>query len=157
MVISGKPSGKCTSNCNKFILKLSKQDIKTREDIKLLVTTFYGKVQKDALLGPIFNGIITNWEHHYEHLSDFWQTNLFFEKKFKGNPLQKHVEVDRKVNGTINEMHFGVWLNLWFETIDELFTGETAQIAKNRARNMGTFIHLKVFEARKTREKDREI
>ena len=127
---------------------IAMHDIKSREDISLLVRAFYGKVQKDKLLGPIFNGIIEDWEHHYEHLTDFWQTNLFFEKKFTGNPLQKHVEVDKKMHGTINEMHFGVWINLWFETIDELFEGDVAQIAKNRARNMGTFIHLKMFEAR---------
>jgi hemoglobin len=123
-------------------------DISNREDVFLLVSTFYTNVRKDSLLGPIFNAIIKDWDHHLEHLTDFWQSNLFFEKTYKGNPLQKHVEVDKFHGGKINEMHFGIWLNLWFETIDKLFIGETAQIAKNRARNMGTFIHLKIFEAR---------
>lgn len=31
------------------------QDISTFEDIKLLVNTFYDKVQKDDFIGPIFN------------------------------------------------------------------------------------------------------
>jgi len=126
-----------------------KKDILNREDTSLLVRSFYAKVRQDALLGPIFNSVIKDWEHHLEHLTDFWQSNLFFEKKYHGNPLKKHIEVDAKVGGTINEMHFGVWLNLWFETIDELFEGEVATIAKNRARNMGTFIHLNIFNARK--------
>lgn len=127
------------------------REITTREDVMLLVRTFYEKVQKDTLLGPIFNAAIPNWEEHYERLTDFWETNLFFRKKYKGNPMQKHIDVDRDNNGSINEMHFGVWLNLWFETLDQLFEGEAAQIAKNRARNMGTFIHLKIFEARTQR------
>ena len=67
--------------------------------------------------------------------------------------MVKHTEVDKAVGGSINEMHFGVWLNLWYETLDELFEGDVAQIAKNRARNMGTFMHLKIFEARKNTAK----
>ena len=125
------------------------QDIVTRADVKLLVTTFYGKVRKDALLGAIFNSVITDWEHHFEHLTDFWESNLFFKKTFSGDPVGKHIDVDRENPGGINEMHFGVWLNIWYETIDELFAGEVAHIAKNRARSMSTFIHLKIFEARK--------
>ena len=55
--------------------------IHTREDVSLLVRTFYAKVRKDELLGPIFNGIIKDWETHLELLTDFWETNLFFKRK----------------------------------------------------------------------------
>jgi hemoglobin len=125
-----------------------KKKIESREDVSLLVNTFYSKVRKDALLGPIFNRIITDWETHLELLTDFWETNLLYARKYYGNPLHAHVEVDKKMNHTINELHFGIWINLWLETINELFEGETAQIAINRARNMGTFIHLNIFNAR---------
>ena len=126
-----------------------RQDIKNRTDIFLLVTTFYGKIRKDFLLGPIFNEMIDDWEEHLERLTDFWETNLFFAKSYKGNPIEKHVEVDKKFDGKINELHFGTWINLWYQTIDELFEGDTAQIAKNRARNMGSHIHIHLFNARK--------
>ncbi len=128
---------------------MAKKEIASREEVSLLVHTFYGKVRKDALLGPIFNGIINDWETHLELLTDFWETNLFFKRKYFGNPMHAHIEVDKKVGGTINELHFGTWINLWHQTIDELFEGETAEVAKNRARNMGTFIHLNIFNARK--------
>ncbi|WP_034258530.1 group III truncated hemoglobin [Altibacter lentus] len=124
-------------------------DITNREDISLLVRTFYGRVQKDALLGPVFNTTISNWESHFELLTDFWETNLFFKKSYKGNPITAHIKVDEAFHGGINEVHFGTWINLWHQTINDLFEGETAQIAKNRARNMATFIHLRMFEARK--------
>ncbi len=124
-------------------------DIVSRDDVFLLVTSFYAKVRKDKLLGPIFNTIIKDWDKHLEHLTDFWESNLFFSKKYKGDPIKKHIDVDSYYDGKINELHFGIWMNLWYETIDELFVGDTAQIAKNRARNMGTFIHIKMFEARK--------
>ncbi|MEL6810388.1 MAG: group III truncated hemoglobin [Bacteroidota bacterium] len=127
-------------------------DIQSREDVYMLVSTFYGKVRENDLLGPIFNRAITYWEQHFEHLTDFWESNLFFRKTYQGDPIGKHIAVDEAEGGSINEMHFGIWLNLWFETIDELFVGEVAQIAKNRARNMGTFIHLKIFAARKKQD-----
>jgi hemoglobin len=130
-------------------------DISSREDVFLLVSTFYGKVRKDELLGPIFHTLVEDWEVHIELLTDFWQTNLFFEKKYFGDPLKKHVEVDTMLGGKINERHFGVWMNLWYETLDELYEGEVAQIAKNRARNMGTYMHLRIFEARKNAARDR--
>lgn len=124
-------------------------DIKNRKDVNKLVLAFYQKVRKEELLGPIFNDIITDWPEHLELLTDFWETNLFFRKVYLGDPIKKHVEVDTSVGGTINELHFGTWINLWYETIDELFAGESAQIAKNRARNMGTYLHINIFEARK--------
>ncbi len=133
-----------------------KKEIESREDVSLLVNTFYSKVRKDELLGSIFNRIITDWPTHLELLTDFWETNLFFKRKYFGNPMHTHIEVDKKVHGTINELHFGTWINMWHETIDELFEGETANIAKNRARNMGTFIHLNIFNARKEDTKKEE-
>lgn len=135
---------------------MAKRNIESREDVSLLVRTFYAKVRKDALLGPIFNGIITDWESHLELLTDFWETNLFFARKYFGNPMHAHVEVDQKVGYTINELHFGTWINLWHETINELFEGETAAIAKNRARNMGTFLHLNIFNSRNGASKKQE-
>ncbi len=129
---------------------MANRKINSREDVSLLVRTFYSKVRKDELLGPIFNGIISDWESHLELLTDFWETNLFFNRKYFGNPMHAHVEVDKKVGNSINEMHFGTWINLWVETIDTLFDAddERAQIAKNRARNMGTFLHLNIFNSR---------
>ena len=59
--------------------------IKNREDIHLLVNTFYSKIRKDELLGPIFNSHISEnqWPHHLMKLTDFWETNLFGVRKFK--------------------------------------------------------------------------
>jgi len=125
-----------------------KKEITNRTDVYQLVDAFYIKVRKDSLLGPIFNKHISDWPAHLERLTDFWETNLFFVRKFKGNPLLKHQIVDAAENRTIDSKHFGIWLNLWFQTLDEYFEGEKVTLAKDRARNMGTAIHLKIFEAR---------
>jgi hemoglobin len=129
-----------------------KQDIQNRDDVSLLVSHFYKKVRKDTVLGPFFNETITNWNQHLDHLTTFWETSLFMSKKLEhkylGNPLEVHVEVDKKFRHSITELHFGIWLNLWYQTLDELFEGEVVENAKRRARKMGTFMYLKIFEAR---------
>ncbi|MGB5417297.1 group III truncated hemoglobin [Algibacter sp.] len=129
-----------------------KNDIRTREDVFLLVTSFYKKVRADKVLGPFFNEAIKDWDAHLDRLTTFWETSLFMtrklEHKYKGDPLQAHVKVDNENNNSITELHFGLWLNLWFETLNELFEGETTENAKRRARKMGSFLYLKIFEAR---------
>ena len=127
---------------------MQKKDITHRADVKLLVETFYGKVREDKNLAPIFNRIISDWESHFELLTDFWETQLFLKRKYKGNPVTAHQEVDDRMGHTITSAHFGLWLNLWFATIDELFEGETAWIAKNRAQKMSTMLFMQIYEHR---------
>lgn len=126
--------------------------IENREDVALLVRSFYSKIKSDEKLGPIFNGVIKDWEQHLEHLTTFWESSLFMtkklEKRYIGNPIEAHVKVDDYTKNSIDEIHFGIWLNYWSQTIDELFEGEVADMAKRRARKMATFIHIEVFKAR---------
>jgi hemoglobin len=115
----------------------------------MLVTTFYAKIKRDDVLGPIFRAQIHDWKAHILHLTDFWESSLFFVNKYSGNPIEKHIEVDTAFDQILNEQHFGIWLNYWIQTLDELFEGEKVSIAKNRARKMSTFMYVKLFEARK--------
>jgi len=125
-----------------------KRRIVTREDVKFLVTEFYAKVRKDSLLGPIFNGIIKDWDHHLEHLTSFWSSQLFIERSYQGNPIEVHRKADKFANHNIDEHYFGKWLNYWIETIDEYFEGDHTFILKNRARKMASFIHIDIFNNR---------
>jgi len=36
----------------------------------------------------------------------------------------------------VDQVHFGLWLQLWLETIDELYTGDLATKAKEASRRM---------------------
>lgn len=132
---------------------MDKIDIETKDDIFRLVSTFYIKVRKNDSIGHFFNDSIKEWDAHLEKLTLFWESNLFLKTKYLGNPLQVHNEVDLKYNNTITEIHFGIWLNLWFETIDELFVGEMAEKAKQRARKMSTFLYLNIFESKNNKTK----
>ncbi|WP_442266412.1 group III truncated hemoglobin [Tenacibaculum sp. ZS6-P6] len=125
-----------------------KKEIVNRADVYLLVSSFYDKIKKDEIIGHFFLNAIpeSEWNNHLEHLTDFWETNLFFVRKFKGNPIQKHRDVDANSNFKISQEHFGRWLQLWFTTIDELFIGEKAHQAKERARNIASMLFFKIYE-----------
>lgn len=126
------------------------KDIETRADINLLVKKFYVKVRLDDLLGPIFNHHIENkkWPAHLEKLTDFWEGNLLGGTSFYGNPAQKHLNVDRESNHTIDASHFEQWLALWNETVDELYQGQLADTAKFFADRIATIHHSLIIDYR---------
>ena len=123
--------------------------IENREDVALIVRSFYAKVRTDETLSPIFNTIIKDWEEHLEKLTDFWTMQLFGGKIYEGNPIKVHQEVDDQSGHQVSAYHFGTWLNLWFETIDTNFSGENADTLKRRARKMQTVLMVAMYENRK--------
>lgn len=125
-----------------------KKTISGREELSFLVRTFYSKIRADKEIGPFFNETVQDWEEHLEKLTDFWEMSLFGTKKYYGNPLTAHVEVDRNFDNRISANEFGIWLNLWHEVLDTYFIGDNVQILKERARKMGTNLHLAIFNAR---------
>ena len=124
------------------------KEITDRADVSKLVHHFYAKVRMDDDLGPIFNGIITDWPEHLEKLTDFWEMNLFGKRIYDGNPMTAHQKADDLTGQKITSYHFGIWINHWFATIDSLFVGENADILKRRARKMQTLLMVSIFEHR---------
>ena len=125
-----------------------KCDIRDKEDLTILVTQFYNKVRAERTLGPIFNIAIRDWPVHLQHITNFWETSLFMEKSYQGNPVTAHQKVDDQENNSLEMEHFGIWINLWMETVNELFEGKIADLAIQRARNMASILFIKIFEAR---------
>jgi hemoglobin len=113
-----------------------KHDILSREDITLLVSEFYKKVRNNAQLAPHF--IHVDWPHHTPLIIDFWNMILLGDPKYKGNPLVKHLPMK------LTPADFNQWLRLFTETIDEQFTGEKAEEAKQRAMNIATMFQYKM-------------
>lgn len=54
---------------------MEKVDIKSREDLHLLVYTFYEKIKIESTLGPIFIRAIKDWPTHIDHITDFGNHN----------------------------------------------------------------------------------
>ena len=122
-------------------------DIETKEDIKTLVDTFYGRVRQDNRLGPIFNTIIgDHWEQHLPKMYAFWGMSLMGEGGYTGNAVQKHVAIDQQM--PLQDAHFERWIGLWQQTVDELFEGKRAEDAKKKAELMLQLIRIKVDAGR---------
>ena len=103
-------------------------DIATEDDIRILVDSFYGKVNADDLLSPIFNDVArVDWEKHLPLLYQFWSTLLFRTNTYQGRPWPKHALLP------INADHFARWVALFKATVDEHFSGPKAAEAKNLA------------------------
>lgn len=129
---------------------MDKIDIKSRKEVDFLIRRFYKEIRIHKSLGPIFNSVVENWEHHLVHLSDFWEMILLQSGPGKGqfNPTKAHQEVDKKMDHSIEQAHFENWLELWFMTIDRYFEGEVATYAKEHARRMAHMLFMRIWEAR---------
>lgn len=116
-----------------------KEDISNINHIKLLVDTFYDKVRNDEILANIFNNKIENrWPEHLEKMYRFWQTVLLDEHTYFGSPFIPHA------NLPVDKEHFNQWINLFFETVDNLFEGEKANRAKWQGERMSEMFNSKI-------------
>ncbi|WP_207492393.1 group III truncated hemoglobin [Aridibaculum aurantiacum] len=121
-----------------------KTTINGEEEVKLLVRQFYGKVLQDEMLAPLFEYALENkWDQHLQLLDKFWMNVLFYTGGYTGNPMQVHSQLHffRK----LTKEHFAVWLRLFVQTVDELFEGEKAELAKQRAHSISTVMQLKIL------------
>lgn len=120
-----------------------KQDILNRNDIELIVNTFYEKVKKNETIGYIFNTIMdVNWENHLPKMYDFWENILFQTGNYKGHPFAAHILVNNKI--ALTNEHFAIWLLLFENTIDELFEGAKATEIKFRAKSIKGIFNSKI-------------
>lgn len=120
-----------------------KKDIESREDVEVLVNSFYSRVQQDDLIGPIFNDVAkVDWGHHLPKMYDFFETIILGHKGFKGNPMETHFKLNRQF--PLKPEHFDQWKSLFFATIDELFEGLNASEAKQKATSIADLMFYKI-------------
>lgn len=124
---------------------MAKADIQTLADVKLMVDTFYGRVQEDTLIGPIFNAKLEGrWPEHLGKMYTFWQTILLDEYTYQGRPFPPHAQLP------IEAEHFERWLQLFDKTVNDLFEGPTAEEAKSRGRKMAALFQVKLDHIRQS-------
>jgi hemoglobin len=119
-----------------------KTDIQSREDIFLLMRQFYKKLLADESISYLFTDVAKiNLEHHLPVLVDFWDSILFQSDTYRKNAMQPHMDLHQK--SPLKKTHFDTWLKYFFETVDELFEGEKAFMAKERAKSIVTVMQIK--------------
>lgn len=111
-------------------------DIADRYDVERFVRDFYRQAAMDEVLGPVFEAAQVRWDAHIATLVDFWSWQLLGERGYEGNPLRAHAPSHARTPFT--DAHYERWLELFEATIDALFAGPTAELAKGRARKMAS-------------------
>lgn len=112
------------------------KQLETAEDIHQLVSEFYDKVLQDEVLAPFFARL--DFAAHLPKMEQFWRFALLSETGYTTNVTKKHMQMP------LQKAHFDRWQALFNQTIDELFEGELAQQAKQRAAVIGWTINAKM-------------
>ena len=110
------------------------------DDISRLISAFYDRVRRDALLGPIFNGAIDDWPAHLDKLEAFWSSVMLTSGRYKGHPMRAHVRHETAMTSAA----FDRWLGLWRETTDELLSPAAAAAFQDKARRIAESLQLGV-------------
>jgi hemoglobin len=78
--------------------------------IERLVHAFYARIRTDAVLAPIFEARIRDWEPHLERMCAFWSSVALMSGRYHGTPMAKHMPLP------VDADHFDRWLALFEET-----------------------------------------
>jgi len=100
--------------------------------IRQMVVDFYGRVRRDPMLGPVFESRLDGrWPAHLDKMVDFWMSALLAAGRYSGNPRATHSAIPE-----LSSEHFERWLELFEDTLGEMFDEPTAASIHRRARAM---------------------
>jgi len=120
------------------------RDIEDINDIRTMVNSFYDVVKEDQVIGHFFNDVVkVNWEEHLPVMYEFWQQIIFQTGNYKGDPMATHQRVHHLA--AFNSAHFDRWQELFLQTVDRLFQGDNANLAKQRAVSIITVMRIKLL------------
>ena len=119
-----------------------KKDIENREDLFLLMSTFYNRLLDDKSISYLFTDVAKiDLDTHLPVLVDFWDSILFSSDTYRKNAMLPHMALHRK--SPLQPHHFETWLNYFKGTVDQLFEGRVAETAKVRANSIAAIMQLK--------------
>ncbi len=125
-----------------------KIDISIRPDIEKMVLQFYEKVKADKTIGFIFTEVVQmDWEKHIPVIVDFWETILLDNPVYTKNAMEVHYSLNNKI--ALKKEHFDSWIHLFTSTVDDLFEGKIAALAKTRAKSIAAVMLFKMENSKK--------
>ncbi|HUS02725.1 MAG TPA: group III truncated hemoglobin [Chitinophagaceae bacterium] len=124
------------------------KDITTRADIELLLESFYEKLLADKSISYIFTDVAKlDIKTHIPIITDFWESVLLNRNVYHNNTMKIHLDLNDKT--PLTKLHFDVWLKHFNDTLDGLFTGDIALLAKQRAKSVATIMQIKIAQDKK--------
>lgn len=122
------------------------KDLETRKDIEALMNAFYSKALTDEVIGYFFTEVVPlNMEVHMPLIVDFWETVLLGKAAYRGNVMQVHQHIHSL--SAFKEEHFARWVFLFHQTVDELYSGDHAELAKQRGESIATLMRIKILHS----------
>ena len=113
----------------------------TETAIRTLVDSFYAKVRRDPVLGPIFDRAIgDHWPEHLAKLADFWSSVMLTSGRYKGNPMAAHAALP-----DIEPAMFERWLKMFAETAADLFEPAPAAAFRMKSERIADSLQLGLF------------
>ena len=103
-----------------------------------LLERFYGRVRRDAELGPVFEDAVSDWPRHLDKLADFWSSVMLHSRRYHGNPMALHLKHAQRIMPAMFER----WLTLWKRTTDELLSPEAAAEMQLKAARIAESLQL---------------
>ncbi|MFC0218874.1 hemoglobin [Pseudochelatococcus lubricantis] len=98
--------------------------------IARLVDAFYARVREDAVLGPVFNTHVADWDIHLAQMRLFWSSVALMSGRYHGRPMPKHM------NLPVDARHFDHWLRLFESVAREVCPPAAAEHFLERARRI---------------------
>jgi hemoglobin len=106
-----------------------------------LVTHFYAQVRQDALLGPLFNVAIADWQEHQRKLAAFWSSVILTTGRYKGQPLPAHLRHQAQITPDM----FARWLAHWEESAAQCLPPQHAAAVVAKAQRIASSLRMVLF------------
>lgn len=121
------------------------KDIKTQDDLYLLVDEFYKKLLSDTKISYIFTDVVKiKLEEHLPILVTFWSQGVLGTGGYSKNLTQIHLDVNEKEY--LSPELFKIWLNHFNNAVDENFKGPKAEQIKTQALSIATGMQIKIAQ-----------
>jgi hemoglobin len=119
------------------------RDIEDRAGCERLVRAFYGRAMSDPMIGCLFVDVAKlDLEAHVPVIASFWETILLGGGSYRGGAFRPHAALHARA--PLRAGHFERWLVLWRTTVDELFAGPRAELAKAHAERVAHAFHRRL-------------
>lgn len=77
--------------------------------LRPLIARFYGRIQRDQTLAPVFSEAISGWTEDRAHLAKFWSAVTPGHGRWNGYPIGLHLRYAAQLSPEL----FRRWLSLW--------------------------------------------
>lgn len=111
----------------------------SEDELKAMVRAFYSEAMDDPLIGPVFARNVSDWDHHFEIVQNFWSRSLLGTTRYTGSPFTPHLSMNLKPE------FFERWVALFRKNAEASLQPAAARAAVARVEHMSTCFQAGLF------------